>query len=302
MQIDALILSFDDPEGLRNTIELVRKTRAARIIVAYGCSQGQDYSFARNMDDSRLILLRERTRLGKANSLNNALKLVRSEIVAVMSSDITFDPDCFEMANAYFEQNHVAGLVPSVKPLHKDGAVSGAGRLLWSLRNTLLSQNDSNSESVHGGEMLFLRTEHLSDLPNVVNDEEFLCLSLEMKKLRVRYAPDIVVENRVPSNTHDYLLQRKRVIFGHTEMKKFGFNPAVLDFMLPAHPIRFLSVLFLTVLKRPMEASFLPLLLVLEAIALISSRNYGSTSNPTLWDFAKSTKALPNTLTGGLNK
>lgn len=287
---DAVVMSFDDPEGLNRVVRTLLCTGVNHIIVAYGTSDGDRVAFLESIRDERLILIKEKERLGKAYSLNRALEHSNADFIIIMSSDISFDPDSLDLMERYFEDRNTGAVVPCVMPEGARGGVGSAGKLLWCLRNELLSYLDTRSGYVHGGEMLAIRRSAVDGLPAVTNDEEYLCMAIIQTGYRVRYARDIVVGNRVPGNAADYYIQRRRVIFGHRQIRTMGFRPPVLDFMLPLHPFIFLYVLFRTFTRHPRSFMHLPLLVVLESCALVMSRSYGSNSDPLKWEFAATTK------------
>ncbi len=288
--MDIIIMSYDDPTGLEKVLRLCLNTSARKIIIAYGnCTP--DSFITSGMNEDRLVLLREEVRLGKAASLDRALKYASSDYIAVMSSDIEFNPDFPEKADAYFEDKVTGAVVPSVEPFPVKGSISGAGRLLWALRDKTMQHIDSIKGCVHGGELLILRREAVCGLPDIVNDEEYLCLSVEKSGFAVRFASDIVIRNLVPKNFQDFLLQRERVLYGHREMVERGLKPPVLDFMLLKQPLMVARILFRTLSTHIELAKYLPLLAILETVALIKSKSYGMINDPSKWEFAKSTKS-----------
>lgn len=289
MDMDVIILSFDDPSGLSRVLDLALHSHVKKIVIAYGNSNGFDYSYLDSVLDERVVLLRENQRLGKAKSLNRAMKLIRSDLVAMMSSDITFGSDLLDSVPSYFVNEKVGVLVPAVEPDCCRGIIGKAGALLWSLRNAMLQITDSQEGVVHGGEMLFLRRTVVRELPAVVNDEEFLCLTALKAGFSVKYMPNLLVHNHAPETFHDYLLQRSRVIFGHKQLFRSGFNPPVLDFMLPGRPLTLLRTL-LSMFSNPKQILYFPLLAAIEICAVVCSGSYGKNGDPALWEFATSTK------------
>jgi hypothetical protein len=58
------------------------------------------------------------------------------------------------------------------------------------------------------------------DVPELINEDAFLCLRAEVNGLSVNYLKDGEVHNLVPSNPMNLFQQRRRVNFGHIELKK----------------------------------------------------------------------------------
>ncbi len=288
--IDALVISYDDPSGLERVVTLLLKSEANRIIVAYGSSDDSSCGFVETIEDDRITLLKETERLGKVNSLNRALEHYDADILVMMSSDISIDPSSISRLAGYFSDKQTCAVVPCVVPQREFGPVHAAGRLLWHLRNDMLEYLDRKQNYVHGGELLALRREAVQKLPAVTNDEEYLCMSLAESGSMVRYAADVVVNNRTPGSVRDYFIQRKRVIYGHRQIKTMGFHPPVLDFMMPSHPVLFMRTIMSTFVRHPGSMMALPILAVMEACALVMSRSYEKHADPIKWEFAASTK------------
>lgn len=288
--IDALVMSYDDSNGLKRVINTLLKSSVKRIIVAFGFTLSSDGMFLDEITDDRVILLEEKERMGKVASINRALEHSESDILALMSSDLSFDPECLDLLLKYFEDENTGAVVPAVVPVKEKGIVRMAGKLLWYLRNSMLAYLDIVGGCVHGGEFLAMRRELVSKLPLVTNDEEYLCLKIAETGSRVRFAQDIVIHNKTPGNMEDYYTQRTRVIYGHRQMKSLGYSPPVLDFMVPSQLPLFLRIIFKTFARHPLSMMALPVLVILEACSIVMSRTYGKQSDPLKWKFALSTK------------
>lgn len=286
---DAMILSYDDPEGLRQVIGKVLSEPFSRVAVAYGSSGGCDYSFLDRIDDPRLITIREATRRGKVSAINSCLGLLHGDLLYLICSDIVLDPDAILKIEEYFV-NDVAVVFPDVKPAEGTGMVTKAGLLLWQIRDAFLQRIVQDGEVPHGGEMIVFRRELLSRMPDVVNDEEYICMSAAAQGKKVVYANSIRISNIVPDNAKDYITQRGRIIYGHRQMWSIGFRPQVMDFLLLSNPLLFMKTIYIAIRKRMDLAIYIIPLMILETISLLSSKRYPRRRNVLIWDFAASTK------------
>jgi len=290
---EAMILSYDDPEGLRQVIGKVLSAPFDRIAVAYGSSGDWDYSFLEQIDDPRLIKIRERKRLGKVAAINSCLDLMHGDLLYLMSSDIVLDPSAILKIEDYFI-NDVAVVFPNVEPAERSGIVTKVGILLWQIRSAFLQQIVQRGEVPHGGEMIVFRRDLLSRIPDVVNDEEYICMSAAAEGKKVVYANDVRIGNIAPGDARDYITQRSRIIYGHRQVWSLGFRPQVMDFLLLSNPLLFIRTIFSAMRKRKDLAMYLIPLMILETISLLSSKKYPRRENVLIWDLAASTKLAGN--------
>jgi len=286
---DAMILSYDDSEGLRHVLGKVLAAPFEKIAVAYGTSGASDYSFLEQIDDPRLIKIRERKRLGKVAAINSCIDLLNGDLIYLMSSDIVLDASAVLKIEDYFFKD-VAVVFPYVKPVELPGGVTKAGVLLWQIRDVFLQQIVHRDGIPHGGEMIVFRRNLLPRIPDVVNDEEYICMSAASQGKKVVYASDVRISNIVPGNAKDYITQRSRIIYGHRQMWALGFRPQVMDFLILSNPLLFIKTILSTLRKRKDLTVYMIPLMILETISLLRSKRYQRRENVLIWEFAASTK------------
>ena len=283
------MLSYDDGDGLKSLMDLILPLNFKLIVIAYGTSSGNGYSFMDNLNDSRVIKVKEGERLGKTRAINQCLHYFTGELIYMMSSDITFDPEIIGDIESRFVDG-VGAIVPSVEPVHRHGMVSATGVLLWNIRNVFLEWAQQNEEIPHGGELIAFRAGLIDEIPPVVNDEEYICMKISKMGHRVLYAPSLLVKNIAPDNVRDYLLQRSRVIYGHRQILSMGFDPKVMDFIFLTNPMNFLRNLARTFKKFPWSFVYLIPLLFMEIFSIAESRKYTNQDDVLKWNTVPSTK------------
>lgn len=122
-------------------------------------------------------------------------------------------------------------------------------------------------------------------------DDSYIAVAAKRKGL-IKFAPEAVCYNLLPSNVADYINQRRRWLYGHFQTKKItGQYPTVLDTMVLLRPGVALQVLAEEVAEQPKETGYLASAIVVEALIYslslfdrLSSRQYG------VWPVIKSTK------------
>ena len=120
---------------------------------------------------------------------------------------------------------------------------------MWEMHDLQLSILSESGINVHAGEFLCVRKGLLRDLPEVINEDEYLCIEAANNSLSVKYLKDQEVHNYVPSNLVDLLQQRRRVNFGHIEIEKIGWDPRIMDTLVFSETPLFL-VIFSSFLKQ----------------------------------------------------
>ncbi len=288
MIAEALVFSYDDEIGLRNLIPVILDAGFDQIVVSYGSSNSVAYSFLEQYS-GRVTLVRENRRLGKPSAFNAARNFLKGDILFMMSSDIQVSS--FEVKRIISQfHNNVGAIVPPVIPTERPSIVNKTGELLWHIRDSFLRIISRKGEGVHGGELVIFRTNLIKRIPQVVNDEEFICMEIRSSGYNVVFSEYPIVRNLVPDNVRDYIIQRERVIFGHRQMKQFGFSPKVLDFLALEDPVNFCSSILTAMFSRPKLAIYILPLMCLELISILRSKTYSMRSNPVIWKFAESTK------------
>jgi cellulose synthase/poly-beta-1,6-N-acetylglucosamine synthase-like glycosyltransferase len=286
---EAIVVSYNDPEGLRQLIDPLLSSPFERIVVAYGSSESDDYSFVDEVTDARLIMIREKGRRGKIAAINSCLEFLHGDIIYLISSDIQFDPSAVMEMEQYFS-SEVGVVLPDVIPVERSGLVSRTGALLWQIRNASLRNIVEEGGTPHGGEMIAFRRGLISKMPDVVNDEEYICMLAASEGMKVIYAENVKINNLTAGNVRDYIRQRIRIIYGHRQMWSLGFQPQMMDFLLLSDPMLFFKNIYAAIRKRTDLGAYLLPLLTLEAISLLGSYRYGRRENVLMWSFAKSTK------------
>jgi cellulose synthase/poly-beta-1,6-N-acetylglucosamine synthase-like glycosyltransferase len=286
---EAIVVSYNDPEGLKQMIDPLLSSPFERIAVSYGSSNSHDYSFVEEARDERLIRIRERERGGKIAAINSCLEFMRGDIIYLISSDIQFDPSAISEIERAFS-SEVGAVFPDVIPFERSGLVSRTGSLLWQIRNTSLRNIADQGGTPHGGEMIAFRRDLISRMPDVVNDEEYLCMLAASKGLKVVYADNVKIKNLTADNARDYIRQRSRIIYGHRQVQSMGFQPQIMDFMLLTDPRLFFRNIYAAIRKRSDLVSYIFSLLLLETISLLGSYKYARRSNVLMWSVAMSTK------------
>ena len=286
---EAIVVSFDDPQGLKQMIDPLLSSPFETIAIAYGSSNGDGYSFLEDVKDARLIKIHEKERRGKIAAINSCLDFLHGDIIYLISSDIHFDSNVISQIERHFSAE-VGVVFPDAVPVERPGLTSRTGALLWQIRNASLKNIADQGGIPHGGEMIAFRRDLLSRMPDVVNDEEYICMLAASEGMKVVYADCVKIKNLAADNARDYIRQRSRIIYGHRQMWSMGFQPQIMDFLLLSDPILFFRNIYTAIRKRRDLGAYVLPLLFLETISLLESYRYGIRKNVLIWKLAMSTK------------
>ncbi len=263
----AILFAWESVGELRRTLPALLATAVDEVVVLYGGTDGSR-EFVEGLRDPKLVSRFEERRLGKAEALNRGVDRATGSVVFLISADVRFEPSVLEkLASGLGGGAGVA--FPRVVPANVRGWVSRLGALLWQLREVELEDATSSELPFHGGELQAVRRELLDRLPPVVNDDALVCLRAHERGFSLVYVPEAVVENTVPETVAELLEQRVRINFGHFQLRELGYAPATLETVAWRHPGLFLRLLWRGILRRPRGLGLLPLLVLLEAWAIL---------------------------------
>jgi cellulose synthase/poly-beta-1,6-N-acetylglucosamine synthase-like glycosyltransferase len=269
MKKTAIIFSYNDGDLVLSPLQSVLKSDVDQVFLLYG-GESISKDIAR-IEDTRLIKVMERERKGKVNALNSIVANVFGDIVFLVSGDVSFDPSLIgKCENSFTGTTGVA--VVKVIPSNSGTLTERVGALMWEMHDVQMDYLSKMGSNVHGGEFICVRKELLWDLPEVINEDAFLCLRAAQKGLSVNYLNDEEVHNFVPANPFDLLQQRRRVNFGHIEISKMGLDPRIMDTLVFSDRSLFLKI-FVTFLKRKRWNPFILFgAILIEAVGNLSAR------------------------------
>ena len=269
MKKTAIIFSYNDGDLVLSPLNSVLKSDVDQVFLLYG---GDSISKeVTRIEDTRLIKVLERERKGKVKALNSIVANVFGDLVFLISGDVSFDPSLIRKCEDSFTGTTGAVAV-RVIPLNSGTLTEKMGSLMWEMHDAQMEYLSKKNSNVHGGEFICVRKGLLHNVPEVINEDAFLCISAANKGLSVNYLEEGEVHNFVPSNLFDLFQQRRRVNFGHLEMMEMGWNPRIMDTLLFKQTSLFLEI-FVTFLKRKKWSLIsLPGAISIEILANLSAR------------------------------
>jgi poly-beta-1,6-N-acetyl-D-glucosamine synthase len=245
------------------------------IVVASGCTDGTEAiveGFARR--DSKIVLVRERTRSGKASALNQILARSVGDVIVLSNADARMEERALDtLLTPFMVGSDVA--IACGGPVLNGGATGLAGEassLFWRLHNrTLQALSDAALPNHCCDELLAMRRGFVERLPaDTINDGAYLSAIAALRGVRVKFIPESRIEVEVPSSIGGLVSQRRRILRGHQQVRKtFGRSVNTLEGLMRTRPRMVIRILREEFGRHPDSlVLFLLLLLPLEGFAL----------------------------------
>lgn len=164
--------------------------------------------------NSKIRLLTEKKRKGKASAINRFLKAAKSDVLVMISADTCPGKDSVEKICAPLKDKKTGIVAARPVPLNPEkGIINRIVRLQWRLHHLLSCKNPKY------GEMIAFRR-LFSKIDNTAVDEEHIAMLVKSKAMLGAYEPRAVVYNKGPDNLIGFLRQRRRIYCGHLKLKR----------------------------------------------------------------------------------
>ncbi|HVB95816.1 MAG TPA: glycosyltransferase [Nitrososphaerales archaeon] len=273
------ICATGHPQTLRPLLETVLSSEmpgfvlSKVVLVASDCSE-ETVRVARSIAarDRRLRLIEHERRTGKADAINEIFRETEGEFLVYVNADALIGPDSIPALLRSIEEDRGTGFVSGrpvfVKP---SGIISDVLDVMWTSFDFLSSDPNQSEQKNHGtDELMVIRSELLSELPfGVVNDGAYIAGRIREKGFRIGFQPEAVVQIDVPRRMIDLIRQRRRILFGHIQVKRLlGKAPRTVETMMFFSPLESFKIVIRMLASRPRRVLVLPIATMGELIAL----------------------------------
>jgi len=291
LDISLGIMAYNEEANIGHLLESVLKQKltCGRLkeifVVASGCTDGTGEIVRKFMaQDSRVNLLVQPQREGKASAINLFLSKASADIFILESGDTIPDKGTLDKLVSPFEEPSVGMTGAHPIPVNsKDNFIGFAVHLMWSLHHKIALMTPKL------GELVAFRN-FVREIPiDTAVDEASIEAITKEAGYALRYAADAIVRNKGPENIKDFIKQRRRIAAGHKHL-----------LLKQKHEVStFDSKKILRILIREHSWHLKDTLWTLGAICLeLFGRILGYydfyilKKNPFMWDIASSTKKL----------
>lgn len=177
--------------------------------------------------DSRVKLISNGARSGKAAALNDILQCSKSDVMLFLDADVVLEKNSIVSLIAPFLQNEKLGIcsgntMPSVEAWRQRGMFKFASVFIREFHHELCSylMNNGLAPKVNGTFYAF-RSSIIDSFPRlVVSDDEYVSWQAQKKGYKIVYVPNASVFTRDPHSFRDFIKWQSRIIAGQLFMKK----------------------------------------------------------------------------------
>ena len=254
------------------------------VVVASGCTDNTEAIVREwTMLDSRICLLVQEKRSGKAVAINEYLPLAKEKVLVLCSADLLPELDAIERLVAPLADPEVGMTSSRPVPVNDPEVFMGfAAHMLWELHHKI------NLTSFKAGEMIAFRKIFERIPYHTAVDEASIEPVVRGQGYRVEYVPTAVVYNKGPETVADFLCQRRRIYAGHLAVRDtLGYSVSTMS------ALKILVLLLHNLDFRPREFSWTWVVVGLEAYGrLLGLHDYKKRRDHRVWEMATTTKQL----------
>ncbi len=246
------------------------------LVVASGCTDGTEAVVETwSKKDPRIVLVHEPTRQGKASSINAFLARARGDLLVLLNGDARLPPNSLSHLLEAFLADPALQIACGLPVPEGDGAplVRLFAESQWGLHNRTLETISRLGLPNHCcDEFLAMRRGLVSSIPpEIINDGAYLGVVAAEGGHRIRVCPDARVFVEIPRTLRGALVQRRRILRGHRQIRELlRRRSSTLEGLLFRRPSAAMETIRAEFLRSP-EAflRFALLLIPLEGAAML---------------------------------
>jgi cellulose synthase/poly-beta-1,6-N-acetylglucosamine synthase-like glycosyltransferase len=284
------IMAFNEEPNIGQTLEAVVSQRMAKValteivVVASGCTDRtesivQDWA----KRDSRIRLIVQPRREGKASAVNQFLPQAREKIVVLCGADLVPEADAIEELVAPFADPVVGMTCGRPVPVNDSGTFMGfAAHMLYHLFHQVNLRNFKTGEMI-AFRKIFERIPYHTSV-----DDASIEPVIRGQGYELRYVPTAVFRNKGPLTAADFLSQRRRIYAGHLALRHtLGYSVSTISGW------KILRIFLRNLDWRPRPFLWAWGVAALEAYGrFLGRRDYKQERDQSVWDIATTTKDL----------
>ena len=304
MKISIIICAYNEESGIGRLLKNLAKQRQPPeitdheiIVVASGCTD-RTVPIVKEFiaENSKVKLIEEKERRGKAAAMNKAFKVASGELIVSIPADVQPAEDGLYHLLLPFRDPKVSAVSgnPTQHPKSlKNGFLARIANITYAFWvKQMKTLNDAGLAAHSSGEFMAMRADIIEHIPEECAAEDSYISVMARRKGFIKFASKAIAHNIMPSNILDYVNQRRRWLYGHFQTHRLtGEYPTVMDTLI-FHRTKLAKRIFKEViLEDPKRLPFFFATTFIEAgiyalavIDTIMRRQYA------VWPIIKSTK------------
>jgi len=246
--------------------------------------------------DSRVKLIIEPVRSGKAKAVNTIMNACRSDVLVLVSGDTLPARESIARLVRWFDDPGVGAVSARPVPVNPRKGFGWVAHIMWSAHWHYLWNLTQSTKLGHvSGEMCAFSSQALAPLPqDIINEDAYMATVANRTGFRMLLDPEAIVYMKAPTGIMELIDQRRRVLAGHRQVKqKTGHYPTVLAASWWMYRSASIRTLF-SILREFRLRTWVwgPVLLLCEILALALTLQLFGHKTHLLWKPVKSTKNL----------
>lgn len=179
---------------------------------------------------------------GKPEALNLAFKQARGDILILSDGEVFISPDAIANLLKYFDDKKVGMVSGRPVPTNARDHLMG----YWAHLLTTVGAHAERTEKAReqkffevSGYLFAMRNFHWQIPGSALSEDAAMSHLIWNRGFKIAYAPDAIVNVKMPDNLRDWLKQKRRSTGGHNQINEF-YRRGILDQKhRPAHPRTF---------------------------------------------------------------
>jgi cellulose synthase/poly-beta-1,6-N-acetylglucosamine synthase-like glycosyltransferase len=245
------ICAYNEEKNIRTLLNNVLHEQSLPInseilVVCSGCSDATtDIVKEYAEKDFRLKTHIEESRSGKASAINYILNNAIGDVILFVSADTLPKKGSFLRLIAKLQTPTVGIACGNPVPVNPPTSTLGKMvQLLWSFHGHVFAELNDSGLARHATELFCIRKGIVDRIPaETVNDDAYIAVTAKKKGWLIKFDTQSQVLICGPKTFQEYFQQRRRIIFGHFQIRKLtGESPQYLVHLMPLHPLQTLKL------------------------------------------------------------
>jgi len=287
------IMAHNEEANIGRLLEVAVRQRSTRVfireivVVCSGCTDTTEAIVNEWTErDSRIRLISQPRREGKASAVNEFLAQAREKIIVLCSADLLPAEGALEQLVVPFEDPEVGMTTCRPVPVNDASTFMGfAAHMLWGLHHQM-----NLDGSFKAGELIAFRKIFERIPYRTAVDEASVEPVIRGQGYRVHYVGDAIVYNKGPETVEDFLRQRRRIFAGHLAIRDtLGYSVSTMS------GSKIAGLVMKNLDWRPRSLAWTAAIVGLEVYGrVLGSMDYKQQRDHTIWEIATTTKTLSN--------